>query len=127
MNRTNSPSPRWRTATPDVAISTSSAPAAYETVLASAGVALPRRDAVDARIVAEVGSGSDSIIDMPNEVGSCPDYRSGDAPADGDHDGMPDAWETQHGFDPADAADGPRDADGDGYTNVEEYLNGTEP
>jgi hypothetical protein len=40
---------------------------------------------------------------------------------------MPDEWEKQHGLDAATAADGNADADGDGYTNLEEYLNATEP
>ena len=40
---------------------------------------------------------------------------------------MPDAWESGHGLDPRDAADGTKDQDNDGYTNVEEYLNGTDP
>lgn len=40
---------------------------------------------------------------------------------------MPDEWERRCGFDPDDPADGPRDRDGDGYTNVEEYLNLTDP
>ena len=30
-------------------------------------------------------------------------------------------------FNPTDASDGVLDADGDGYTNVEEFLNGTSP
>ena len=40
---------------------------------------------------------------------------------------MDDRWERRHGLNPADPADGPRDLDGDGYTNVEEFLNETEP
>ena len=40
---------------------------------------------------------------------------------------MPDAWEKEHGLNPAQASDNRLDADGDGYTNVEEYLNGTNP
>ena len=40
---------------------------------------------------------------------------------------MPDTWEVRYCLRPWDAADGPDDADRDGYTNVEEYLNGTEP
>ncbi len=40
---------------------------------------------------------------------------------------MPDEWEEQHGFDANDGSDGAKDADEDGYTNVEEYLNGTNP
>ena len=40
---------------------------------------------------------------------------------------MPDHWEEGYGLDPTDASDNAMDKDGDGYTNVEEYLNGTDP
>ena len=30
-------------------------------------------------------------------------------------------------FNPTDLSDGSTDADGDGYTNIEEFLNGTNP
>jgi hypothetical protein len=40
---------------------------------------------------------------------------------------MPDDWETKYGLDADSAADGSQDTDDDGYTNVEEYLNGTNP
>jgi pectate lyase len=50
-----------------------------------------------------------------------------DVPADRDNDGMPDAWETEHGLNPDDPADSAADADSDGYTNIEEFLNGTNP
>lgn len=53
--------------------------------------------------------------------------RSMPAPADTDDDGMPDAWESRYGLNPADASDSAMDKDGDGYPNVEEYLNGTDP
>ena len=56
-----------------------------------------------------------------------PEYKTGPAPADSDHDGMPDDWETKRGLDPQDAKDGSLDKDGDGYTNVEEWLNATDP
>ena len=46
---------------------------------------------------------------------------------DTDRDGMPDAWESQHALNPADPADGPTDRDNDGYTNLEEFLNATDP
>jgi pectate lyase len=40
---------------------------------------------------------------------------------------MPDRWEIQHGLNPNDPSDAVKDADGDGYTNIEEYINGTDP
>jgi len=104
-------------------IVTQDAPAAYEAVLQSGGASLPRRDAVDRRIVEDVVKGTGRIIKSQSEVGGWPDLQSAPAPRDSDVDGMPDAWEQQHGLNPADAADGPQDPDGDGYTNVEDYLN----
>ena len=47
--------------------------------------------------------------------------RAGAAEPDRDGDGMPDAWERAHGFDPA-RADGNGDRDGDGMTNLEDWL-----
>lgn len=105
------------------AVATTTAEAAYAAVLARAGASLPERDAVDARIVAEVSSGAGAIIDSQWEVGGWPAYRSRRPPADRDRDGMPDAWERARGLNPDDAADAAADRDGDGYTNLEEYLN----
>jgi pectate lyase len=111
---------------------------AYRLVLEHAGASLPGRDPVDARIVEEVrtgtarfgetyGGGGKGIIDSQKAVGGWPQLKSEAAPPDGDGDGMPDAWESRHGLDPADVTDGAKDRDGDGYTNVEEYLNQTDP
>jgi hypothetical protein len=106
---------------------------AYDAVLARAGATLPRRDAVDARVVEIVRTGKpqteDGVVRDPNEVGGYPEFsfEPADVPADGDHDGMPDEWEATHALDAGDADDGATDADGDGYTNVEEWLNGTNP
>lgn len=48
------------------------------------------------------------------------------APADSDHDGMPDAWEREHGLDPANSDD--RNGLGsNGYTNLDNYLNSIAP
>jgi hypothetical protein len=45
---------------------------------------------------------------------------------DADADGMPDAWESLYGLDPA-LADGAADPDGDGVPSALEYLAGTDP
>lgn len=106
---------------------------AFEAVLAKAGATLPRRDSVDQRVTEMVRTGvpsiRDGIINHPDEVGGFPvlTFDPAEVPVDSDGDGMPDAWELAHGFNPNDASDGALDADGDGYTNVEEYLNGTNP
>jgi pectate lyase len=56
-----------------------------------------------------------------------PIIANGTAYADSDKDGMADTWETTWGFDKTNSADGILDADSDGYTNIEEFLNGTSP
>jgi hypothetical protein len=105
---------------------------AYERVLQDAGATLPHRDKADARVVEETRNGTASgtgsfgkagIIDSPAAVGGWPTYNTAKAPADADHDGMPDAWEKKQGLNPGDAEDRNRDRDGDGFTNLEEYLN----
>lgn len=93
-------------------------------ILQQAGATLPRRDAVDARIVLDVIKGTGRLIGYPNEVGGWPFLKTGNVPADRDHDGMPDAWESEHQLNPDESRDGSEDRDGDGYTNLEEYLNG---
>ena len=102
-------------------------PSSVVPIIEEVGATRPARDAVDARIVEEIRTGGGRIIDSQTDVGGWPAYEQAKASADADGDGMPDAWEKRHGLDPADASDGPGDADADGYTNIEEYLNGTEP
>lgn len=46
---------------------------------------------------------------------------------DTDGDGLPDAWERQHGLTPTNPADANLDDDGDGLTNAEEHLLRTNP
>jgi len=92
-------------------------------VLAEAGASLPRRDPVDARIVADVRNRTGAV-----GIGSgYPTLRSGGWPTDLDHDGMPDLWEQRYGLNPLDANDARGDLNGDGYTNVEEFLNDRDP
>lgn len=99
----------------------------FESVLAGAGATRPLRDEVDERIVREVTLREGRFVDHPDQVGGWPVLSAGEAPVDGDGDGMPDAWETAQGFDPSDPSDGNRDRDGDGWTNIEEYLNESDP
>lgn len=67
------------------------------------------------------------IITHPSQVGGYPVYQ-GTPHADTDSDGLPDAWETQHGLNPRDPADSAQPTRcRDGYTNIEAFLNGTDP
>lgn len=95
-------------------------------VLAQAGATLPRRDAVDERVVANTRNKSGRIINSQDDVNGWPAYATSPAAADADNDGMPDEWELADGLNPH-AADSSGDLDGDGYTNLEEFLNATAP
>lgn len=115
-------------------------------VLANVGATLPKRDAVDLRIVKQVSTGKidyiegvklpetqfkyrrlpidsykQGIITDPVQVGGYPEYK-GTAYKDSDNDGIPDAWETAHGLNPNDAKDAAVITKS-GYSNIEVYLN----
>ncbi|WP_425992495.1 pectate lyase family protein [Brevundimonas sp. TWP2-3-2] len=126
---TGDDTPGYRlTALPDWAMgATETADQAFASVLAGAGAgagagASHARDAVDARILAGVVDGTGRIINSQTDVGGWPDLAPGRPWTDTDGDGMPDAWETANGLDPA-TADGAVDRDGDGFTNLEDWLN----
>ena len=127
---------------PYIPITQHSAEEAFQRVLEYAGATLPRRDPVDARIIQDVINGTAAyegsayekansvpdpslfcgIIDSQKEVGGWPELFSLPAPADGDHDGMPDYWENANGLNPADPEDRNLLND-EGYTRLEVYLN----
>lgn len=109
---------------------TETADEAYRHVIERVGTV--RRDAVERRIVDEAATGfaiyqgasagKRGIIDKPEDAEGWPVYAKATAPADSDHDGMPDEWERQHGFDPA-TPDGHKVVGKVGYTALEVYLN----
>ena len=119
---------------------------AYDYVLANVGATLPKRDAVDTRVIEQVRTGKinylknvklpgtqfkhrrlpiDSykggIITDINQVGGYPQYK-GTSYKDSDNDGIPDEWETKNGLNPKDGSDSAKYASS-GYTNIENYLN----
>ena len=115
---------------------------AYKAVLSDAGCTLPKRDAVDLRIIDEVRNGKAlyegksykklfkvadkskkvGMIDSQNDVGGWPLLKNAQAPVDSDHDGMPDEWERRNGLNPNNPDDRNHIAS-DGYTYLEMYLN----
>jgi hypothetical protein len=117
---------------PILPISEQSATDAYEQVLKFAGARLPARDTLDERIANDVRNRTGRVIDVqggyphgtPYEqtTGAWPLLRSIEAPADTDHDGMPDQWETNKGLDPRNPNDRSIVAT-NGYTHLENYLN----
>ncbi len=119
-------------------LKTQSSEDAFETVLAKAGCSLVR-DKIDTRIVEEVRNGTftyegsnrgkdikspskNGLIDSQKDVGGWPEYK-GTASADSDRDGMPDAWETEHGLDPHTYGDATQYTLDKDYTNIEIYFN----
>ena len=112
---------------PAAPVGTDTPQVAYQRILENVGATLPARDAVDARIIQEIRAGEGRIINSQAEVGGWPEYEQGQALADTDLDGMPDEWERKYGLDSVDASDNSKDSDSDGYTNIEEFLNGTDP
>lgn len=120
---------------------------AYDYVLANAGAILPKRDAVDNRVIEEVKTGKikyvenaktgvgkefikrrlpeDSykkgIISDISQVGGYPVY-SGKPYIDTDNDGMPDTYEKKVGLNPKNAKDASVISK-TGYSNIEDYLN----
>ncbi len=127
---------------PSMSIKQQTAQKAYQTVLNNAGAIVPKRDAIDKRIINEVRTGNATfeglsyknehqvadpskicgIIDTQNDVGGWPILKSAPAPTDSDNDGMPDVWEIENHLN----KDDPNDRNiiaKDGYTMLEKYLN----
>ncbi len=80
-------------------------------VLAGVGAARVR-DSVDLRVLNQVLTRSGNLINSQNDVGGWPALARGPAPPDRDRDGLPDAWEREHGLKPGQADSGKRAPDG---------------
>jgi hypothetical protein len=129
----NAPYTVYRTAPGcPVSVAPTSAADAYARVLSTVGAVRPVRDSVDQRLVDNVRGRTGRFVNGTGQVGPNPDWPAlagGAMPADADNDGMADGWEsamfgtTARGA----VATSTGDFDGDGYTDVEEYLNGTDP
>jgi pectate lyase len=100
---------------------------AYDQIVQDVGARLPVRDSVDQRIVNNLVQRTGSFFNGTNLA--WPNLASGPVPVDADGDGMPDSWEqTQFGtLSRSTVNDSRSDFDQDGYTDVEEYLNNTDP
>ena len=116
-----------------VPVTTQNAKDAYELVLKNAGCSF-KRDTLDARIINDVKHRSGRFVDVQGgyphgtayeaTVNAWPTLKSVPAAPDKDQDGIPDAWETKHGLNPADASDASAYKLDKEYTNIEVYLNG---
>lgn len=123
-------------------VNTQSAEDAYNSVITSAGANMPGFDYIDSRYLNEVTNGTytytgskdnlQGIIDSQDDVGGYPTKSNFAHSTDGvcsekndtDRDGMPDAWEKEHGLDPNNAKDSAIvSLSADDYTNLEMYLN----
>ncbi|MFT5296134.1 MAG: outer membrane protein assembly factor BamB [Colwellia sp.] len=70
---------------------------------------------------------SDSDHDGLSDSDEVNVHLSNPLSSDSDNDGMDDAWEVSQGFDLLNDEDASLDADNDGITNVEEYIEQTDP
>ena len=136
---------KWSTPLPMPAITILPAAGARQYVLANAGATLPKRDAVDTRVIKQVATGKidfvenvklpetnfkhrrlpiDSykigIITDPSQVGGYPDYK-GTPYKDSDNDGMPDSYELKNKLNPGDGNDAAKITKS-GYSNIELFL-----
>jgi hypothetical protein len=97
--------------------------------LNSDGTYFLRRDSVDSRVINDVKNKTGKIINNPSEVGGWPNLSSGSTYSDTDHDGISDSWERLFfgNLNRSSSSNSSSDFDNDGYTDLEEFLNRTDP
>ena len=98
----------------EYAVTAVSAEDAYADVLAEAGASLPKRDSIDARVVADVENGTGRIINNDEEIGGLTGIESSE-----DVFEIPEDWKTENGMGTAEETD----LAPSGYTWIEEYVN----
>ena len=122
-------------------IAVQSATDAYTSVLADAGANarldcqgkwISNSDSVDLRVINDIKQGTGWTgygVASPQAAGGFPVIASGTPCTDTDKDGMPDEWETLNfsSLSRGSSNDSSSDFDSDGYTDLEEFLNGTNP
>lgn len=121
---------------PVLDIKTQPALAAFESVLQFAGAGY-KRDTLDQRIINDVKNGTGNFIDVQGGFahgtafdltkGAWPGLKPVPAPADEDHDGIPDSWEKKHGLNPGDPGDATAFSLNKNYPNIEIYINSIVP
>lgn len=141
---------KWNKPLPMPEVTILDAAAAKSYVLQNVGAILPKRDAVDARVVEQVRTGKiayrenvqlpatqfkhrrapidsykQGIITDVSQVGGYPEYK-GQPYKDSDKDGIPDDWEKKNKLDPGNADDAAQ-LTRSGYSHIEEYLNSVVP
>ena len=72
------------------------------------------------------GAPTYDIDGVTRPAGNAPDIGCQEF-VDSDGDGMPDGWETRNGLNHNDPSDATGDLDQDGISNLDEYLNGSNP
>ncbi|MFO1021687.1 MAG: chitobiase/beta-hexosaminidase C-terminal domain-containing protein [Planctomycetales bacterium] len=107
-------------------VTTDTAEEAREKILKTGGASLPLRDAVDERITKQVTMHTGGLINSPDDVGGWPELVAGTPPTDANKDGLPDEWVAKYTLKTGENVP-QADPDKDGYTNLEEFLNGTNP
>lgn len=86
------------------------------------GAFLPMRDQVDSRIVDDFNNNSGGLISRPSDVLGWPKIEVVNRPIDPGN-----IWQNKYDIDLSNPIEANGDHNNNGYTNIEEFLNGTDP